>query len=137
MTMNKNRTSANSIHSSLWVRDLHSGTKSPRRHYNTGRLPQTSSIRIAATDNEQCQTPLKLQGWLYVHLYRGLSNTADQSVKLLRKGDTNEAIKFWERALLFFEELDKRQNISDKNRAELKQLKAKYKEHEEQINQIK
>ncbi|CAF1318989.1 unnamed protein product [Rotaria sp. Silwood1] len=117
MTMNKNRTSANSIHSSLWMRDLHSGTKSPRRHYNTGRLPQTSSIRIAATDNEQCQTPLKLQGWL--------------------KGDTNEAIKFWERALLFFEELDKRQNISDKNRAELKQLKAKYKEHEEQINQIK
>ncbi|CAF1468889.1 unnamed protein product [Rotaria sordida] len=92
---------------------------------------------MLSTDNEQYQSPLKLQGWLNVHLYRGLSNTADRSVKLLRTGDTNEAIKFWERALLFFEELDKRENISDINRAELKQLKVKYKEHEEQINQIK
>ncbi|CAF1614417.1 unnamed protein product [Rotaria sordida] len=119
------------------MRDLHSGTKSPRRYYNTGRLPQTSSIRMVATNNEQYQSPLKLEGWLNVHLYRGLSNTADRSVKLLRQGDTNEAIKFWERALLFFEELNKRQNISDKNRTEVEQLKAKYKEHEAQINQIK
>ncbi|CAF2697807.1 unnamed protein product [Rotaria sp. Silwood2] len=88
-------------------------------------------------NSEQYQSPLKLHGWLYVHLYRGLINTADRSIKLLREGDTNEAIKFWERTLLFFEELDKRSNISEKNKTEMKQLKAKYKEHEEQINQIK
>ncbi|CAF1404823.1 unnamed protein product [Rotaria sordida] len=125
--------------------DIHNSEQVPIRSlsatlvqiWEIGRLPQTSSIRMLSTDNEQYQSPLKLQGWLNVHLYRGLSNTADRSVKLLRTGDTNEAIKFWERVLLFFEELDKRENISDINRAELKQLKVKYKEHEEQINQIK
>ncbi|CAF1437034.1 unnamed protein product [Rotaria magnacalcarata] len=133
--MNRNRTSVNSFDNNLWTQDPRFGANSPRKLYNTGRLPQTSLIQMA--DSEQCESPLKLQGWPYVHLYRGVINTADRSVKLLRNGDTNEAKKFWERACLFFDELDRRQNISDKNMTEMKRLKAIYKEHEKQINQIK
>ncbi|CAF3811636.1 unnamed protein product [Rotaria magnacalcarata] len=113
--MNRNRTSVNSFDNNLWTQDPRFGANSPRKLYNTGRLPQTSLIQMA--DSEQCESPLKLQGW--------------------PNGDTNEAKKFWERACLFFDELDRRQNISDKNMTEMKRLKAIYKEHEKQINQIK
>lgn len=82
---------------------------------NLDRLPQTSMIRKVETNEEQNESPLKLEGWLYVNLYRGLINTADRSVRLLKAGDIKEAIKFWERARLFLAELSKRENISDEN----------------------
>lgn len=82
---------------------------------NLGQSSIISTKQTATRIKEPWRPVYKLDGWSFILLYRAVTNNANRSVRYLKEGQKDEAAKAWERALIYLDELKKRNNLSDRN----------------------